>query len=140
MLHDPRNSRQAAGERGRGGDALAPIAKLYSCSTGNNPADLGKLEPEFLYETADIDIGGRDDDLVFLARACSLNRRDILETRNPIRIDLEPLHTQLEIVPDARKDAFTPREHFARGCSCSETRHTHLSLSDHGLDRIVGIA
>ena len=38
------------------------------------------------------------------------------------------------------KDAFTPREHFARGCSCSETRHTHLSLSDHGLDRIVGIA
>ena len=88
----------------RGGDALAPIAKLYSCSTGNNPADLGKLEPEFLYETADIDIGGRDDDLVFLARACSLNRRDILETRNPIRIDLDSHLARRGDVGDVRRE------------------------------------
>ena len=43
------------------GNALAPVPQLYSWSTGNNPADLGKLEPEFLHETADVDIRGREE-------------------------------------------------------------------------------
>src|SRR5437868_5312806 len=58
----------------------------------------------------------------------------------PIGVDLEPLDAQLEIVADAGKDAFTLREYFARRCSWRQTCHTPLSLSDHGLDRIVGIA
>ena len=57
--------------------------------TGNNPADLGKLEAEFLRKTSSIDVGRGDDDLVLFPGAGGLNWRHPFEAGNTIGIDFD---------------------------------------------------
>ena len=42
-------------------NALATVAEFYSWRTGNNPADLGELEPEFLQRMLRTSMLGRRD-------------------------------------------------------------------------------
>ena len=88
-------------------------------------------------------VGQRARILVAAAHRRDHAQRGRIESRGhfgPVHLDLEPLDAQLQVVSDAGENAFTKSEDFARACTRSETGHTHFTLSDLGLDRIVGIA
>ncbi len=65
------------------------MAYIDTRMTGNNPADLGKLEAEFLRKTSRIDVGRGDDDLVLFPGTGGLNGRNPFEAGNTIGIDFD---------------------------------------------------
>src|SRR5687768_6345901 len=71
------------------GDWFSVLQQLDTWRTGNNPADLGEVEPELLCKACHVDLWRRNYDLVFLPRGGGVHRGGLIETWNPREIDFD---------------------------------------------------
>src|SRR5215212_7351530 len=76
-------------EAGRRGNATSALHQCYTGRSGNNPADLGQIEAKFLGELSSIERGCGDDDLVLLTGSHCLCRRNSIEPRYALGVELD---------------------------------------------------
>ena len=76
-------------EPGGSDDFVSSPQQVDARRTSNNPAYLRELEPELGGELLGVDCGSRYYYLVFLARICSLRRRNAVHVGNALDIDLD---------------------------------------------------